>query len=110
MDCRIRSSMLLKQGVGAAAPLSRMRHNRRILDASNPCIGAWGFRDTIGMRMIAVVRLTNQPAASTLKPAGIAYGNVENWMIGAIMDQPCAATSGTGIWTCGFTRPGGYQG
>jgi hypothetical protein len=52
--------------------------------------------------------LTNQPSSNTLAPAGIAYGNVENWIIGATMTQPCAGpTSGTGVWTCEFTKPDG---
>jgi hypothetical protein len=51
--------------------------------------------------------LTNQPASSSLKPIGTAYGNVENWMVGATMSTPCAA-NGT-VWTCGLSRPNGYQ-
>ena len=53
------------------------------------------------------VPLTNQPASSTLTPAGIAYGNVESWMVGATMSTPCTA-NGT-VWTCGLSRPDGYQ-
>jgi hypothetical protein len=57
----------------------------------------------------ACAPLTNQPSSTTLKPAGIAYGNVESWMVGATMSSPCSS-SGT-VWTCGFTRssPSGYQ-
>ena len=40
--------------------------------------------------------------------AGVAYQHVSNWMVGATQDQPCAEDS-TSTWTCGFTRPGGYQ-
>lgn len=40
---------------------------------------------------------------------GIAYQQVYNWMVGTTMTAPgCAVQSGT-IWSCGFTRPGGYQ-
>lgn len=62
----------------------------------------WYAYDTCGA-------LTNQPARSTLKPVGIAYGIVESWMVGATMSTPCSA-NGT-VWTCGFTRssPSGYQ-
>jgi hypothetical protein len=51
--------------------------------------------------------LTNQPATSTLNASGIAYGNLESWMVGATMFTPCAA-NGT-VWTCGLSRPNGYQ-
>ena len=51
--------------------------------------------------------LTNQPGTSTLNAAGIGYGNVESWMIGANLSTPCAA-NGT-VWTCGLTRPSGYR-
>jgi hypothetical protein len=61
----------------------------------------WYAYDTCGP-------LTNQPATSTLKPIGIAYGHVESWMVGATMSPLCSA-KGT-VWTCGFTRssPSGY--
>jgi hypothetical protein len=58
----------------------------------------WYAYDTCGT-------LTNQPADSSLKPVGIAYGNVEKWMLGATMTIPCSATRT--IWTCGLTRPNG---
>jgi hypothetical protein len=60
----------------------------------------WYAYDTCGT-------LSNQPSGSTLTPAGIAYGNVEDWMVGATMTAPCAA-NGT-VWTCGLSRPNGYQ-
>lgn len=60
----------------------------------------WYAYDTCGT-------LTNQPARQSLNPAGIGYGTVEKWMIGATMSSPCTA-NGT-EWTCGLTRPGGYQ-
>lgn len=55
------------------------------------------------------VPLTNQPSSSTLRPIGVAYGNVESWMVGATMSTPCSANGP--VWTCGFTRPNpsGYQ-
>ena len=40
--------------------------------------------------------------------AGIAYGQVYNWMVGATMTTPCSA-SGT-VWTCGLTKPGSTSG
>ena len=39
---------------------------------------------------------------------GIAYKNVYNWLVGATLSQACSASNGT--WTCGITRPNGYQG
>lgn len=45
--------------------------------------------------------------ASGLHPAAVAYQQVYNWMVGATMSQPCAEKHS--VWTCGFTRPGGYQ-
>ncbi len=41
--------------------------------------------------------------------AGVAYGQVYNWMVGATMTQACAIQSGT-VWTCTLTRPNGYTG
>jgi hypothetical protein len=41
-------------------------------------------------------------------PAGIAYGQLTNWMVGATMSTPCTMASDS-TWTCGFTRPGGYE-
>jgi hypothetical protein len=38
--------------------------------------------------------------------AATAYGEVYKWTDGATVGQACTA-SGT-VWTCGFTRPGGY--
>lgn len=40
--------------------------------------------------------------------AGVAYGQVYNWLVGATMSSPCAVVFGT-TWSCTFTRPGGYQ-
>jgi hypothetical protein len=45
---------------------------------------------------------------SGVHPAAIAYTQVYRWMVGATMDVPCAARSGS-IWTCHFIRPSGYQ-
>lgn len=38
---------------------------------------------------------------------GVAFTQVQSWMVGATLSQQCSAT-GT-VWTCGFTRSGGYQ-
>jgi hypothetical protein len=43
-------------------------------------------------------------AAGCLNPAGIAYGQVYNWMTGATLTSPCSA-NGT-VWTCTFTNNG----
>jgi hypothetical protein len=42
-----------------------------------------------------------------LNAGGIAYQQLYYWMVGARMSQPYTV-SGT-VYTCGFTRPGGYQ-
>jgi PKD repeat protein len=39
---------------------------------------------------------------------GIAYKQVYNWLVGATLSQACTSSGGT--WTCGITRPNGYQG
>jgi len=46
--------------------------------------------------------------ASGIFPAGTAYGQVYEWMAGASMTTPCSMTGGS-VWSCGLTRPGGYQ-
>lgn len=43
-----------------------------------------------------------------LTPLGTAYGNIQDWMTGAVMSSSCAVVSGT-VWSCGYTRSGGYQ-
>ena len=42
-----------------------------------------------------------------LNTAGIAYGQVSDWLVGATLSGPCTAT-GT-VWTCPFTKVGGIQ-
>jgi len=42
-----------------------------------------------------------------LNAAGIAYQQLYSWMVGATMSQPYT-TQGS-VFTCGFTRPGGYK-
>lgn len=45
-----------------------------------------------------------------LLPAGVAYREVRNWMVGATMTRPCAPDANAGtVWMCGFDRPGGYH-
>jgi Putative Ig domain/Abnormal spindle-like microcephaly-assoc'd, ASPM-SPD-2-Hydin len=44
---------------------------------------------------------------SGIDAAGVAYGQVYSWMVGATMSAPCSA-SGT-VWTCGLVQPGGTQ-
>jgi hypothetical protein len=45
--------------------------------------------------------------------AGIAFGQISAWMIGATMTQPCsvngAASAYHAVYTCQLTRSGGYQ-
>jgi Ig-like domain-containing protein len=43
----------------------------------------------------------------TVLPPGIAYGQVYQWLVGAVMSQPCISTGS--VWTCQLTRSGGYQ-
>ena len=39
--------------------------------------------------------------------AGIAYGQVYKWLVGATMTTPCSSNST--VWTCGLTKPGSTQ-
>ncbi|MBZ5672025.1 MAG: cellulase family glycosylhydrolase [Acidobacteriia bacterium] len=41
-------------------------------------------------------------------PAALAYQQVYDWMVGARMTTPCSVDT-TSTWTCGLSRPGGYQ-
>jgi hypothetical protein len=50
----------------------------------------------------------NPSAPGTLVKPGIAFGQVQNWMVGASLSSVCSA-KGT-VWSCGYTRPGGYVG
>jgi hypothetical protein len=50
-------------------------------------------------------------ASSGLNPVGVAYGEIAKWLQGVSITQPCAATSADNtIFTCGYTRPNGYNG
>lgn len=44
----------------------------------------------------------------TLKPPAIAYGQLEEWLLGARMTS--CGSNAVGTWTCAVTRPGGYHG
>jgi len=46
-----------------------------------------------------------------LTPNATTYKLFYNWLVGASFSQPCQAGTGLNdlIWTCFFTRPGGYQ-
>jgi hypothetical protein len=46
----------------------------------------------------------NGPA---LSPVGVAYNQVDNWLVGATFSAPCSNAGS--IWTCNITRSGGYQ-
>ncbi len=46
------------------------------------------------------------PTDTTL--AAIAYGEVYKWITGATLSSACAPMTGSTVYTCTFTRPGGY--
>lgn len=49
----------------------------------------------------------NVPGApGTVLKTGVAYGQVNNWMVGATVSSKCSV-NGT-VWACGYTRSGGY--
>jgi hypothetical protein len=43
-----------------------------------------------------------------IQPAGIAYGQMYKWTVGAKMILPCTMAPDS-TWTCTFTRPGGVE-
>ena len=45
-------------------------------------------------------------ASGTITPAGAAYEQIYNWLVGATLTAPCANFNGQ--WFCSFTRPGSY--
>jgi hypothetical protein len=45
---------------------------------------------------------------SGLAKAGVAYEQIYDWMVGSTMSSLCRPQGS--VWTCGLTRPGGYQG
>jgi hypothetical protein len=45
---------------------------------------------------------------ATIKPPAIAYGQVENWLVGASMTS--CEPDDHGTWTCAIVRKGGYRG
>jgi hypothetical protein len=47
-------------------------------------------------------------AQEGLTPAGVAYGQVYQWMVGATMTAPVKLTDDL-TWTVQFSRPGGYE-
>jgi hypothetical protein len=52
-------------------------------------------------------KLSNQPTSATLTPAGIAYGNVESWMVGSTMTAGCTLSGS--FWSCPLTLGNGHQ-
>jgi hypothetical protein len=50
------------------------------------------------------------PTTNTLLKAGVAYGQVFNWLTGSAVTQQCAAQGGSSVWTCSFVRQNGFQG
>jgi uncharacterized protein (TIGR03437 family) len=49
------------------------------------------------------------PTTNTLMKAGVAYGQVFNWLVGSAVTQHCAAQGGSSVWTCSFVRQNGFQ-
>jgi hypothetical protein len=45
--------------------------------------------------------------SNQLTKAGIAYKQMYDWMVGATQSEACREKGG--VWTCGYTRPDGYQ-
>ena len=41
-------------------------------------------------------------SAGGLNPAGVAYGQVYDWMVGATLTSPCSSSGS--VWTCNFTN------
>jgi hypothetical protein len=62
----------------------------------------WYGYDTCGT-------ISDQPSAPILTPEGIAYGNIESWMIGATINGCSVGSNGT-TWACTLTRPNCYRG
>jgi hypothetical protein len=48
-------------------------------------------------------------SGSGVQKPGVAYQQVYNWLVGATLSQTCSQDSSS-TWTCGITRPNGYQG
>ena len=42
-----------------------------------------------------------------LTKAGVAYKQMYDWLVGATQSEACREKGG--VWTCGYTRPDGYQ-
>jgi hypothetical protein len=43
-----------------------------------------------------------------INKAGVAYGQVYSWLVGATFTRPCSGDHD--VWTCDISRPGGYVG
>jgi hypothetical protein len=67
---------------------------------------AWGDSDSGDIPSQQWGLITNTDG--TPSGAGIVYGQVYNWLVGASVSSQCAKSSDD-TWTCGFTRAGGYQ-
>ena len=52
---------------------------------------------------------TPNKAGGYLCDAGVAYEQVEDWMLGASFTKKCAQHKGSGLWSCNFKRSGGYH-
>jgi len=50
-----------------------------------------------------------ESAAGTPNQAGVAYGQIYSWLVGASFSSQCRSDSNF-TWTCSITRSGGYQG
>jgi hypothetical protein len=42
-----------------------------------------------------------------INKAGVAYGQVYNWLVGASFTKPCSGDHD--LWTCDISRAGGYR-
>jgi hypothetical protein len=46
-------------------------------------------------------------STSGIDPAGVAYQETYNWMVGSTLVKPCSEDA-SGDWSCGFSRSGDY--
>lgn len=70
--------------------------------------GFWGtLWDTVNTNVEGCNFAGSPYQGGFLCKPGTAYAQVYNWLVGANLSTPCAS-SGT-VWSCGYTRPNGYQ-
>ena len=74
-----------------------------------------GLRSTLNLQMAAWFTWADPSfgwgniadASLNPTPAGVAYNQVYNWVVGSAIAQPCSGAA-NGTWTCTLTRAGGY--